>query len=90
MRAVDTMLAGLRGDFPRYLYYKLTRRPHFGTDEGCIVQEKGLPYFRDTSHLTNEGSALLAERMKGDMLAIIGYGAMRSDPFSWTVPIRIF
>ena len=68
--AADSMLAGLRGDFPRLNI--IDPKPIFCTDEGCIVRENGFPYFRDASHLTNEGSAYLAERMKGDILAIVG------------------
>lgn len=66
----DAMLASLRGDFPRLNI--IDPKTVFCTEKGCIVRKNGLPYFRDTSHLTNEGSAFLAERMKGDILTIIG------------------
>ena len=68
--AADTMLAGLRGDFSRLNI--IDPKTAFCTDERCVVRENGLPYFRDTAHLTNEGSAFLAERMKGDILSVIG------------------
>jgi hypothetical protein len=40
----------------------------FCTLESCTVVENGVPYFRDQTHLTNEGSAFLISRLGRQLL----------------------
>lgn len=65
--AADTMLSALRTEFPRITI--VDSKTAFCTQQHCTVQGKGLPYFRDVAHLTNEGSAYLAEQVGSQILA---------------------
>jgi hypothetical protein len=43
----------------------------FCTLESCTVVENGVPYFRDQTHLTNEGSAFLISRLGRQLLEAV-------------------
>jgi hypothetical protein len=65
-QAIDAMISGLRAHFPALII--LDPKTSFCTEQDCIVRGNGLPYFRDTAHLTNEGSAFLIGQMKQELL----------------------
>lgn len=66
---IDIMVSGLRGHFPALTI--LDPKTSFCTEDTCTVREQDLPYFRDTDHLTNEGSAFLIRRLQSDLLAAL-------------------
>lgn len=68
-REIDTMISGLRAHFPALTI--LDPKTSFCAEQTCTVRERGLPFFRDTAHLTNEGSAFLIARLKPDLLAAL-------------------
>ncbi len=67
--ATDSMIAALRNDFPALAI--LDPKTPFCKGESCVVRAGGRPYFRDTAHLTNEGSAFLIARLKDELLAAL-------------------
>jgi SGNH domain (fused to AT3 domains) len=60
-KLVDDMVQRLPDRFPGLTV--LDPKAAFCTLESCTVVENGVPYFRDQTHLTNEGSAFLISRM---------------------------
>lgn len=65
-KPVDDMIERMRDRFPGLT--ALDPKAVFCTLESCTVIENGVPYFRDQSHLTNEGSAFLISRMGPQLL----------------------
>lgn len=68
-RDIDRMISGLRNHVPALVV--VDPKTPFCTDQGCTVRDKDRPFFRDTSHLTNEGSAFLISRLEPDILAAL-------------------
>jgi hypothetical protein len=67
---VDKMLYGLREQFPAITI--LDTKSKFCTSKSCTVMENGVFYFRDQTHLTNEGSLFLIEKIKPQLLNALG------------------
>jgi peptidoglycan/LPS O-acetylase OafA/YrhL len=69
-KPVDDMINRLRDRFPGLVV--LDPKTAFCALENCKVVDNGVPYFRDQSHLTNEGSAFLIGRLAPQLLTAIG------------------
>jgi peptidoglycan/LPS O-acetylase OafA/YrhL len=65
-KAADAMIEGLRQYFPKLVI--LDSKTAFCDNEHCIVRGNGAPYFRDTAHLTTDGSAFLIDRLEPQLL----------------------
>ena len=65
-KPVDDMIERMRDQLPGLTV--LDPKAAFCTQESCTVVENGVPYFRDQTHLTNEGSAFLISRMGRQLL----------------------
>jgi peptidoglycan/LPS O-acetylase OafA/YrhL len=65
-KLVDDMIERLPDRFPGLTV--LDPKAAFCTLESCTVVENGVAYFRDQTHLTNEGSAFLISRMSPQLL----------------------
>lgn len=66
---IDSMIAGLRSDFPTLTI--LDPKPPFCSEESCTVRIQDAPLFRDTAHLTNEGSDFLISRLRPALMAAL-------------------
>lgn len=70
--AVDAMLLDLRLSFPGLTI--LDPKTSFCDNAHCVVSDRGSPFFRDSAHLTNEGSAFLIGRLKPALLSALSAG----------------
>jgi SGNH domain (fused to AT3 domains) len=68
-KPVDDMIERLPDRFPGVTV--LDPKAAFCTLESCTVVENGVPYFRDQTHLTNEGSAFLISRLGRQLLEAV-------------------
>jgi hypothetical protein len=68
-KPVDDMIERLSDRFPGLTV--LDPKAAFCTLESCTVVENGVPYFRDQTHLTNEGSAFLISRLGRQLLEAV-------------------
>ena len=66
----DRMIDRATIHFPSVL--KIDPKQVFCANETCITRDAAALYFRDTTHLTNEGSVFLIERIKVELLAKVG------------------
>jgi hypothetical protein len=66
---VDSMLLNLRLSFPGLTI--LDPKTSFCNTTRCIVSDRGGPFFRDTTHLTSEGSAFLVDQLKPALLSAL-------------------
>lgn len=66
---IDTMLQNLTTAFPRLAV--LDPKTSFCDTTRCVVRDNGLPLFRDSAHLTNEGSTFLIDRLKPALLSAL-------------------
>jgi hypothetical protein len=63
------MLLNLRLSFPGLTI--LDPKTSFCNTTRCIVSDRGGPFFRDTTHLTSEGSAFLVDQLKPALLSAL-------------------
>lgn len=66
---IDTMINSLRDEFKSLIV--IDPKPVFCSSGSCRIQNEGSYFFRDTSHLTNEGSRYLIEQFSVQLLNAI-------------------
>lgn len=66
---IDNMLRNLVTAFPGLTI--LDPKTSFCDTTHCVVRDNGLPFFRDTAHLTNKGSAYLIDKLKPALISAL-------------------